>query len=114
MAKELYRALKNLVATARTFRDVPKEEQQWTQTDDDALGEAFSALDEYESAPKEPWLNNELQFARLLCEIVANEELPNWSETRNSMDLTDKELQGLYDRAHVVWEAAKVEAEDGS
>ena len=56
-----------------------------------------------------PWNNNELQFARLLCEIVAAEELLNWPEIRDSMDLTDAELQELFDRAHSVFEAAKTQ-----
>lgn len=55
------------------------------------------------------WGNNEVQFARLLCEIVAAEELLNWPEIRDSMSLEDEELHELFDRAHVVWEKAKEE-----
>ena len=53
------------------------------------------------------WDNNELQFARLICEIVAAEERLNWPEIRDSMDLNDEELHELFDRAHDVFEAAK-------
>lgn len=57
------------------------------------------------------WLDDKLQFARLLCEISAN-----WDETdakrtiraiANSMDLTVDEVNELFDRADKVWEAAK-------
>ena len=57
------------------------------------------------------WNNDEVQFARLICEIRAAEELLNWSEIRDSMDLKDEELQELFDRAEVVFEAAKAEAD---
>ena len=43
-ADKLAVALRNLTATARTFRDVPKDEQDWTVTDDEALDAAFAAL----------------------------------------------------------------------
>ncbi len=41
---ELVAALKALTATARTFRNVPKDEQEWTSLDDEALEAAFAAL----------------------------------------------------------------------
>lgn len=43
-APDLFKALKALVSTARTFRDVPKDEQEWTSIDDDALEAAFDAI----------------------------------------------------------------------
>ena len=51
------------------------------------------------------WEDNELQFARLLCELVANDYDPDL--TALSMDLDDEELDELVERAHCVWEAAK-------
>lgn len=42
---ELVAALKGLAATARTFRNVPKEDQQWTSIDDDALDNAFAVIE---------------------------------------------------------------------
>lgn len=43
-APDLLKALKALVSTARTFRNVPKDEQEWTSIDDDALEAAFYAI----------------------------------------------------------------------
>jgi len=44
----LLAALKALVATVRTFRNVPKKEQEWTSLDEAALTEAFAAIEEAE------------------------------------------------------------------
>jgi hypothetical protein len=55
------------------------------------------------------WGNNEVQFARLLCEIAAAEELLNWPEIRDSMSLEDEDLHELFDRARIVWEKAMKE-----
>ena len=41
---DLLAALEGLAATARTFRNVPKDEQEWTSIDDDALDNAFDAI----------------------------------------------------------------------
>lgn len=57
----------------------------------------------------EPWDDNEVQFARLLCELVANVDDLHFEEVCESMDLSKKELISLYDRAHIVWERAKAE-----
>jgi hypothetical protein len=38
-------ALKHLASSARTFRDVPPEDQEWTPLDDAALDNAFTTLD---------------------------------------------------------------------
>jgi len=40
----LREALRGLCATARTFRNVPKDEQEWGPLDDEALDNAFAAL----------------------------------------------------------------------
>ena len=48
MEPKLYEALKALTFTARTFRNVPKDEQEWLDTDDAALDNAFEVLAEYE------------------------------------------------------------------
>ena len=60
------------------------------------------------------WNDNELQFARLICELVANVSNLEFEATCESMDLQADELQSLYDRANEVWERAKVEITDGS
>ncbi len=45
---ELLEALDNLTATARTFRNVPKDEQEWTSIDDIALDCAFKTVEKAE------------------------------------------------------------------
>ena len=59
-----------------------------------------------------PWFNNEIQFARLLCELVAN--MDDDTQTKRvikavaeSMDLTADQVNSLFDRADEVWEKAK-------
>jgi hypothetical protein len=54
--------------------------------------------------------NNEVQFARLLCEIVATQETLDTAALKESMDLSsESDLQELFDRAHDVWEKSKSE-----
>jgi len=43
-APELLAALRALASTARTFRNVPQEDQEWTSIDEDALTVAFAAI----------------------------------------------------------------------
>lgn len=63
-------------------------------------------------AKKSLWDNNEIQFARLLCEVVANwgDEIDTKhiiKDVARSMDLTVDEVNTLFDRAETVWEASK-------
>ena len=53
------------------------------------------------------WARDDIQFPRLLCEIVANCELPELPQVAESMDLTMVELDELFDRAHIAWETVK-------
>ena len=53
------------------------------------------------------WENNEVQFARLLCELIASDY--NVTDAAKSMDLEVKDINELLDRAHTVWERAKIE-----
>lgn len=55
----------------------------------------------------EMWANNEVRFARLLCEIAATQPDMDLIETADSMGLSMDEVTLLFDRAHEVWEAAK-------
>ena len=43
-APDLLLALQCLTNTARTFRNVPKDEQEWTIIDDEVLDAAFAAI----------------------------------------------------------------------
>lgn len=43
-APDLLAALQVLAATARTFRNVPNDEQEWGPLDDEALAAAFAAI----------------------------------------------------------------------
>lgn len=64
------------------------------------------------------WDNNEVQFARLLTEIVAalDESALNHliRDVATSMDLTPDQVNELFDRADEVWEQAKYEVEQDS
>jgi hypothetical protein len=53
-----------------------------------------------------PWDNNLIQFARLLCEINATQDI-NIVTLCESMDLTTDDVNELFDRANEVWEQAK-------
>ncbi len=53
------------------------------------------------------WKNNEIQFARLLCELVAANESLAIEEVARSMDLEVEEVDELFERAHEVFEEAK-------
>ena len=53
------------------------------------------------------WGNNEVQFARLLCELVAADY--NVTDAAKSMDLDVKDINELLDRAHEVFESAKID-----
>lgn len=55
------------------------------------------------------WDNNEVQFARLLCEIRANISGSDveWAELKVSMDLTSSDIESIFTRASLVWEKSK-------
>lgn len=54
------------------------------------------------------WNNNLTQFARLLCEINATQENIDFAALAESMDLEEKEVHELFDRANDEWEKAKL------
>lgn len=58
------------------------------------------------------WKNDKVQFARLLCELVANWHDDKESKTTiravaDAMDLSVDDINELFDRADAVWEKAK-------
>jgi len=53
------------------------------------------------------WNNNEVQFARLLCELVAANESLAIEDVARSMDLEVEDVDELFERAHKVFEEAK-------
>lgn len=60
-----------------------------------------------EQEPIGLWENNEIQFARLLCEIRANCEMEGFDQVMESMDIDDELADELFRRAESVWEASK-------
>ena len=58
---------------------------------------------------KNLWKNDKLQFARLLCEIRANIKgtKKEWKELYLSTDLSQEEVNELFDRANDFWEEEK-------
>jgi len=59
-----------------------------------------------------PWQRNDVQFPRLLAEIMASGAIDENALTtiRESMDLQTEELQELFDRAQTEWEQIKTSA----
>lgn len=56
------------------------------------------------------WKNDKVQFARLICELVANcedKESKTIRAVADAMDLRVDDIDELLDRAGVVWEKAK-------
>lgn len=53
------------------------------------------------------WDNDKVQFARLLCEIVAANKKLSLMEVSESMDLDVGSVHEILDRAHDVWEKSK-------
>ena len=54
------------------------------------------------------WENNEIQFARLLCELMASNKDLHLADTAKSMDLQLEDVSELFNRAHKVFEEAKI------
>jgi len=48
------------------------------------------------------------QFARLLCELVANNESLNLKVVANEMDLDLDEVNAIFEDAHDLWEGVKL------
>lgn len=53
-----------------------------------------------------PWFDNSIQFPRLLVEIMATQDL-NWEALCDSMDLEPEDIDALFERADIEWEAIK-------
>lgn len=58
------------------------------------------------------WLDDSIQFPRLIAEITANVEISeaDWTRLCDSMDLTTDEVNELFDRAGDVWDRIKDQA----
>lgn len=54
------------------------------------------------------WLDNETQFARLLSEIMSTQDYLNIAALAEEMDLEEKDIINLFERAEQHWEEAKV------
>lgn len=52
--------------------------------------------------------NSKTQFARLLCELVANNEDLNLVTVAEEMDLELSQVQAIFDCAHDIWEQSKM------
>ena len=53
--------------------------------------------------PSNVWEDNNIQFPRLLAEIWYTQEI-DYDELCDSMDLTDEQVDELFDRARTIWE----------
>ena len=80
---------------------------------DAAMARALKAENQKETT--EAWNDNTIQFARLLCELVANNATLNLEDVAEGMDLELAQVLSLFDRAVDVWEfAKKVDAQDNA
>lgn len=53
------------------------------------------------------WENDTIQFARLLCELMATQDNINLRTVAKEMDLSVKRVRELLDRADAVWQNSK-------
>lgn len=67
----------------------------------------LKALDHWGTPALTPWENDEVQFARLLCEIAACQDNLDHQALCEAMDIDVDDLNALFDRAHKTWEEAK-------
>lgn len=54
----------------------------------------------------EPWDKDSIQFPRLICEIVATQDI-DMGALEDSMSLNKDQLAELFERANISWEAQK-------
>lgn len=58
--------------------------------------------------PNANWENDAIQFPRLICEIADTVLRPeDYAEIATSMDVTNEELEELFDRALAAWDGIK-------
>lgn len=96
--------------------DIDEEPKDWVQGA--AMVRSEDVCDLFERAiptgvynePSEPWLQNSIQFPRLICELLATQDLDR-AALRDSMDLNTEEVSELFERAHKAWERAKKESQ---
>ena len=61
------------------------------------------------STPQENWNNDDIQFPRLLAEIMATVDFTTrqWDALCSSMDLDRPDILELFDRAQAKWDRIK-------
>lgn len=57
--------------------------------------------------PQDLWGNDEIQFARLLCEINATQDKLDIAPLAAEMDLPPSRIAEIFERAHQKWELSK-------
>lgn len=60
------------------------------------------------------WSRNDIQFSRLLSEIVATQDKLNMSALAKSMDLDVSEVDELFERAQTAWQTHLGQLQDGN
>lgn len=53
------------------------------------------------------WQRGDIQFPRLLCEIMATQDNLNLESLSESMDLSPEDIEEIFDRANEKWESSK-------
>jgi hypothetical protein len=74
-----------------------------------AFGDVWGEADKMVKHLQDPWSDDLVQFARLIDEIRATQDVTAWTDLCSSMDLDPEQVDELFDRAHKVWEKAKEE-----
>lgn len=67
------------------------------------------ANDFYVGGPNAAWNNSEIQFPRLIAEIMANVEITQeqWRDLSDSMDLPEAKIMEIFGRAEAAWKLIK-------
>lgn len=69
-----------------------------------------NAVEKQPQAERAPWQRDDVQFPRLLAEILATQDTLDMTALAQSMGLSVEEVSALFDRAEIAWEAIKADS----
>lgn len=90
-----------------------KEQLSLAQFDPLVISLGQASTDKCRPATYRAWLDNAVQFPRLLSEIIATQDNLDLAVLAESMDVTIEDVNELFDRANAVWEQAKQKKPSG-
>ncbi|VWC79186.1 hypothetical protein BLA39750_01070 [Burkholderia lata] len=68
-----------------------------------------NAVEKQPHAEQTPWQRDDVQFPRLLAEILATQDTLDMTALAQSMDLSVDEVSAVFDRSETAWEAIKAD-----